>query len=299
MDWLNYHHLLYFWVVAREGSVTRASELLHLSQPTISAQIRSLEESLGQKLFSRSGRNLVPTETGKLVYRYADSIFPLGKELLDAVRGNGTTQSQRVIIGIADMVPKLIAYRLIEPALKLQQPVQIVCREDNPERLLAGLSLNQFDVVLSDSPVSPAVKVRAYSHLLGECPVMVFGSQLLAKKYKKNFPKSLDGAPMLVPTDNCALRRVIDQFFDQNGIRPRIIGEFQDSALMSAFGQAGAGLFLAPSVIEPQLREKYDVQCVGELKNIRERYFAISVERKLRHPAVVAISEAARKELFA
>lgn len=299
MDWLNYHHLLYFWVVAREGSVTRASEQLHLSQPTISAQIRSLEESLGQKLFSRSGRNLVLTEIGKLVFRYADSIFPLGRELMDAVKGKPTNQTQRVVIGIADVLPKLVAYRLIEPALKLQPPAQVVCREDTPERLLAELSLGNYDVVLSDAPVSPVVKVKAFSHMLGECPVLVFGAPTFAKKYRKNFPKSLSGAPFLLPTDNAALRRSVDQFFDQQGIRPQLVGEFQDSALMKAFGLAGAGMFVGPSVIEPEVKRQYNSIVIGELKNVRERFFAISVERKLKHPAVVAISEAARKELFA
>lgn len=299
MDWLNYHHLLYFWVVAREGSVTRASEQLHLSQPTISAQIRSLEESLGQKLFARSGRNLVLTEIGKLVFRYADSIFPLGRELMDAVKGKPASQSQRVVIGIADVVPKLIAYRLIEPALKLQPPAQVVCREDNPERLLAELSLGNYDMVLSDAPVSPVVKVKAFSHLLGECPVMVFGAPQYVRKYRKNFPQSLTGAPFLLPTDNSVLRRSVDQFFDTQGIRPQLVGEFQDSALMMAFGLAGAGMFVAPSVIEPEVKRQYNSHAIGELKNVRERFFAISVERKLKHPSVVAISEAARKELFA
>lgn len=299
MDWLNYHHLLYFWVVAREGSVTRASEQLHLSQPTISAQIRSLEESMGQKLFARSGRNLVLTEIGKMVFRYADSIFPLGRELMDAVKGKPANQTQRVVIGIADVLPKLVAYRLIEPALKLQPPAQVVCREDTPERLLAELSLGNYDVVLSDAPVSPVVKVKAFSHMLGECPVLVFGGAQFARKYRKGFPQSLTGAPFLLPTDNAALRRSVDQFFDQQGIRPQLVGEFQDSALMKAFGLAGAGMFVGPSVIETEVKRQYNSIVVGELKNVRERFFAISVERKLKHPAVVAISEAARKELFA
>jgi LysR family transcriptional regulator, transcriptional activator of nhaA len=299
MDWLNYHHLLYFWVVAREGSVTRASEQLHLSQPTISAQIRALEISLGQKLFSRSGRNLVLTDCGKLVYRYADSIFPLGRELLEAVKGKPASQSQRVVLGIADVLPKLIAYKLIEPALKTGKPVQVICREDHADRLLAELSLGNLDVVLSDTPASPIVKVRAYSHLLGECTVQVLAVAELARKYKKGFPGSMNGAPFLLPIDNCALRRTLDQYFDTNGIRPSVVGEFQDTALMKAFAQAGTGLMAAPAVLVEELRRQYGLHAIGEMKNVRERFYAITVDRKLKHPAVVAISEAARRELFA
>jgi LysR family transcriptional activator of nhaA len=298
MEWLNYHHLLYFWTVAREGSIARASEKLHLSQPTISAQLRRLERSLKEKLFRRVGRNLVLTDVGQFVYRYADEIFALGKELMDGLQGRPTGQPLRLVVGIADVVPKLIAYRLIEPALRLAGPVQVTCHEDRPERLLAELSVHGNDIVLTDSPVPPTVKVRAYSHLLGECSVTIFGTERLASAYRSGFPRSLDGAPFLLPTTNTSLRRSLDQWFEAESLHPVVRGEFQDSALMKIFGQAGEGLFPSASVIEDELRQQYGVQVVGRTEAVRERFYAISVERKLKHPAVVAISETARRKLF-
>ncbi len=298
VQWLNYHHLLYFWTVARDGSVTRASEKLHLSQPTISNQLRSLERSLGEKLFSKTGRNLVLTETGRNVYRYADEIFSLGRDLMDSVRGRPTSRPARLLVGVVEALPKLIAYRLVEPALQLPEPVQVVCLEDKSERLLAELSLHALDVVLSDAPVPPGVEVRAFNHLLGECGVTIFGTPSLAPAHRRRFPRSLDGAPFLLPRHNSALRSALDQWFDSEGIRPLIRGEFDDSALLKAFGHAGVGLFAAPSAIEDPVRRQYGVQVVGRIDAVRERFYAISVERKLKHPAVVAISAAARQRLF-
>jgi len=298
MEWLNYHHLRYFWAVAREGSVTRAAEKLHISQPTVSAQIRELEEALGERLFLRTGRTLALTDVGRTVFRYADEIFGLGRELLDTVKGRPTGRPARLSVGIANVVPKLVAYRLIEPALQLPEPVLMECVEDRPDRLLAELAVHTLDVVLNDAPVGPLVNVRAYSHLLGDCSVTVFGVPALAR-HARRFPASLDGAPFLLPTQNTALRRGLDQWFDEQRIRPQVVGEFEDSALLKVFGQAGRGLFTAPTAIADEVRRQYGVRRIGEIEPVRERFYAISVERRLKHPAVVAISEAARQGLFA
>lgn len=299
MEWLNYHHLLYFWTVAREGTIARASQELRLAQPTISGQIRALEDQLGEKLFLRSGRNLVLTDMGRVVYRYADDIFSLGRELMDTLKDRPTGRPLRLQVGVADEVTKMIAYRLLEPALRLSQPVYIVCRDGATERLLTDLATHSLDLVITDTPVAPAIKVKVFSHALGETPVTVFGTARLAAPRRKNFPRSLDGAPFLVPTAGKTLRRTLDQFFDQQQIRPRIVAELDDSALLTTFGQAGAGLFVAPTVLEKEVMRQFGVTVVGRLDNVRERYFAISVERRLKHPAVVAISEAANELLTA
>jgi LysR family transcriptional activator of nhaA len=297
MEWLNYHHLLYFWTVAREGTIARASKELSLAQPTISGQIRVLEDQLGEKLFQRSGRNLVLTDMGRLVYRYADDIFGLGRELMDTLKDRPTGRPLRFQVGVADEVTKIIAYRLLEPAMRLPQQVQIVCRDGAAERLLTDLATHNLDLVIADTPISPTIKVKAFSHPLGETPVTVFGTPKLASSRRKNFPKSLDGAPFLLPTSGKTLRRTLDQYFDQQSIRPRIVAELDDSALLTTFGQAGAGLFVAPTVIEKEVQRQFDVMIVGRLDTVRERYFALSVERRLKHPAVVAISEAANEML--
>ena len=298
VEWLNYHHLLYFWVVAREGSVARASKQLRLTQSTISTQIRALEEVLGEKLFRRLGRNLVLTEMGQVVARYADEIFTLGRELMDTVKGRPTGRPVRLVVGVADVLPKLIAYRLLEPAYRLPEPIRIICREGKHDHLIAQLALHDLDLVLTDSPIGPTVRVRAFSHLLGECGVTIFGPAPLAARYRRPFPRSLNGAPFLLPTDNTTLRRSLDQWLEAEGIRPMVIGEFEDSALLKVFGQSGAGLFAAPSVIEAEVRRQYSVQIVGRVEAVIERFYAISVEHKLKNPAVVAISEAARQKLF-
>jgi len=299
MEWLNYHHLLYFWTVAREGTIARASEELRLAQPTISGQIRVLEDQLGEKLFQRSGRNLVLTDVGRLVYRYADDIFGLGRELMDTLKDRPTGRPLRFQVGVADEVSKVIAYRLLEPAMRLTQPVYMVCRDGAAERLLTELATHSLDLVIADTPISPTIKVKAFSHALGETPVTVFGTAKLAAPRRKGFPKSLDGAPFLVPTIGKTLRRTLDQYFDQQGIRPRIVAELDDSALLTTFGQAGAGLFVAPTVLEKEVTRQFGVTAVGRLDAVRERYFALSVERRLKHPAVVAISEAANEMLMA
>lgn len=299
MEWINYHHLLYFWTVAREGSIARACEKLRLAQPTISGQLRMLEESLGEKLFAKSGRGLIMTEVGQVVFRYADEIFGLGRELQDVLKGRPRGRPLRLLVGISDLVPKLIAYRVLAPVLSMSEQVQIICDEDTPERLLADLAEHRLDVVLLDSPITASIKVKAYNHLLGSCGVAVVGATPLAARYRHGFPASLDGAPFLLPLEGSNLRRAVDQWFEVEGIRPRIVGEFQDSALMKTFGQAGAGLLFAPTAIETEVRDLYKVSRVGVAKGVTERFYAISVERRLKHPAVVTISEAARDKLFA
>jgi LysR family transcriptional activator of nhaA len=299
MDWLNYHHLLYFWTVAREGSIRRACEKLHLAQPTISSQIRRLEESLGEKLFVRVGRNLQLTDAGQLAYRYADEIFSLGREMTDALRGRPTGRPLRLIVGIPDVLPKLIAYRLLQPALRMPEDIQLVCHEGKLDQLLGELASHNLDLVLSDSPAGSAVSVRAYNHPLGDCGLSILATQELASQYRRGFPGSLEGAPMLLPTGNTLLRRDLDRWFDEQDLRPEVVGEFEDSALLKVFGQAGVGLFPGPAAIEQEIRRQYGVVVVGRIDEIRERYFAISVERRLKHPAVVAISTAAREKLFA
>ena len=298
MEWLNYHHLLYFWTVAREGTVARASKQLGLAQPTISGQLQTLEQALDEKLFVRSGRHLVLTEMGQTVYRYADEIFSLGKELQETLKGRPASRPLRLTVGIADFVPKLVVYRLLQPALALAEPVHLVCREGKPERLLADLAVHSLDVVVADTPVAPTVKIRAFSHLLGECGVTFFGAEAMAKRYWKGFPNSLDGAPLLMPAETSALRRALDDWFYEHQIRPMVVGEFDDSSLLKVFGQEGVGLFPVPSVIARDVTRQHDVVEVGQLESVRARFYAISVERRLRHPALVAISAGAREGLF-
>ncbi len=298
MEWLNYHHLFYFWTVAKEGTITKACQKLRLAQPTVSAQLRTLEERLDERLFDRVGRSLVLTETGHLVYRYADEIFSLGHELLDTLRGQPAGKPQRLKVGVADVVPKLIVYHLLEPALKQSEPVHLICSEGKPNNLMAQLSLHELDVVLSDSPISSDVGVRAFSHLLGECNVTVLGSERLARKYRQRFPESLDGAPMLFSTQKTALRKSLDYWFDSKQIYPVVNAEFDDSALQEVFGQVGLGLIPVASVIAKDVQRRYGVHYVGRLPEVKERFFAISLERRVKHPAVVAILEGARESFF-
>ena len=273
--------------------MTRASEKLHVSQPTISGQIRELEAALGEKLLRRSGRGVVLTDVGRTVYRYADEIVTLDRELLGAVKG-GPRRAGRLAVGLTMVVPKLIAYRMLEPALHLSEPIRLECVEERLDRLLAELAIYALDLVLADAPAPPAVKVRAYSHLLGECSVSILGTPTLAAAHRRDFPRCLDRAPFLLPSDDSALRLSLEEWFRDRGIEPRIVGTFEDSALLDVFGQAGAGLFAMPSAIEAEVKRQYQVRVVGRIPAIRQRFYAITVERKLTNPAVLAISERAR-----
>jgi LysR family transcriptional activator of nhaA len=298
MERLNYHHLLYFWMVAREGTVARAAVKLRLAQPTVSGQVHALEGALGEKLFERAGRGLRLTEMGRVVFRYADEIFTLGRELAESVKGQPTGRPLRLKVGVADGLPKLVAYRLIEPALSLPQPVQLVVHEQSTERLLAALALHDLDVVLTDRVAPPGVSVRAFNHLLGGCGATLFAAPKLAAKYRRRFPLALEGAPFLLPGETSTLRRALEQWFEKQRIQPHIVGEFDDSTLIKVFGQAGKGIFAAPSIIESSVCKQYGVTVVGRLDKVRERFYAVSAERRLKHPAVIAITESARRELF-
>ena len=292
MEWLNYHHLLYFWTVVREGGVARAAEKLRVSQPTVSAQVRALEESLGERLFTREGRRLVPTDVGRTVAQFADEIFGLGQELLDTVHDRPTGRPLRLNVGVTDVVPKLLAYRLIAPALTMDRPVRVVCREGKPEPLFADLAVHALDLVVADAPVPSAVRVRVYNHLIGESGVSVFAAPSLAARLKGRFPRNLDGAPLLLPSEASALRRPLEQWLEQQRTKPVIVGEFDDSALMKSFGEAGAGAFVAPTLVAAEVRRQYAVRVIGRTEQVRERLYAVTAERKVKHEAVLKILEA-------
>jgi LysR family transcriptional activator of nhaA len=298
MEWLNYHHLLYFYTVAREGGVAAAAHKLRVSHPTISAQIHLLEDHLGEQLFEKRGRRLALTQVGQVVYGYAEQIFATGQELLGTLKGRPTGRRPRVVVGIADAVPKLIAKRILEPVRLSPERVRIVCREGTAERLHVSLGEHAVDVLISDAPLPPSSAIRAYSHLLGECGVTIFGTKELSARYRRGFPRSLHGAPLLMPGASSALRRELERYFEGIGIVPEVEAEFDDSALLKVFGQDGAGLFAAPTAIEALVRKQYGVVVVGRIAEVRERFYAISPERRLRNPAVVLLTENAREKLF-
>jgi len=298
MEWLNYHHLFYFWTVVHEGSLTAASLRLRLAPSTVSAQVGRLEEALGGKLFRRVGRGLEPTDLGRTVFRYADEIFSLGREMMDTLRGNPVEGPLSLRVGAVHVLPKLIVRKILEPVFNLPETVRLVCYENNEERLLAELAVHKLDVILSDAPVRRGSHIKAYNHLLGECGITFLAVQKLAKQFRNGFPKSLDRAPMLVPLETTALRQWLERWFESLDIRPVIVGQFEDSALPKAFGQHGDGIFLSPSVVEKEIQQQYRVDVVGRTDAIRERFYAITFERIIKHPAVTAISNAARHNLF-
>lgn len=296
---LNYQHLFYFWSVVRAGSLTRACEELALSAPTVSTQLRTLEQRLGEKLLAKSGRGLVPTETGRLVYGYADEIFGLGRDLVDALEQRPTLRPVKLAVGVDDVVPKEIAHRLLEPALALQQPVRLSCHEGTLERLVVALAARELDVVLSDAPITPSIHVRAYSHHLGSCEESWMASPGLAKKLRRGFPKSLHGAPVLLPTDDTAIRRELDLWFERQGVRPVVVGEFEDYALMREFARAGHGFTSVPAVLREHFRRERGFASIGPATGVEAHFYAITVDRKNRHPAIAAIIENARNFLGA
>lgn len=298
MEWLNYHHLLYFWAVAKEGGIAPAAELLGLAQPTISGQVRSLEESLDLKLLERVGRKLQLTDDGHIVFGYAEEIFSMGQDLMDTVKGRPRLgRPLKLRVGISDALPKLVSHRLLAPALRLDHQVQITCYGDKTERLLAELAIKRLDLVLADAPVGGSVKVRAFNHLLGECGMTFFASPKLATS-ARDFPLSLDNAPILLPTEAGPMRRSLERWFDSLGIRPRVVAEFDDSGLMKSFGQEGEGIFAAPSVVENEVKSQYGVKILGRTTQVMERFYAITVERRIKNSAVSAITEAAKLNLF-
>jgi LysR family transcriptional activator of nhaA len=298
---LNYKHLRYFLAVARAGSIARAGEELHLTPQSISGQLRELEDSLGVELFRRAGRGLELTEAGRRILRYAEEIFALGDELVDSLRDpefSGTGQRAPFRIGIADSVVKSVAQRVVAPALRLAQPLRLVCREGRLPMLLGELAVHRLDMVIADRPLPGNLNVRGYSHLLGESDLTVFGAPALVDSLVAGFPALLDGAPLLLPGEDVAIRARLEQWMAAEGLRPRVVGEFDDSALLTAFGQAGAGLFAAPSAIAGDLCAQCGVRAVGRIATIREQLYAITTDRRLTHPAIIAISQTARDEVF-
>lgn len=291
-----YRNLQTFWTVVKEGSISRAGRKLHLAQPTISGQIRQLEKAFGQQLFTRVGRNLVPTQMGQIVYRYAEEIVSLGNELREVMGGIPADQPVRLRVGVTDALPKSVATQLLQPALDAGQ-FRLICREGRAEHLVAELAVHQLDVVLSDSPLGSNVKVKAFSHLLGECGVSIVAGDSLAKTYRRHFPERLDLAPFFLPTENTALRQSLDAWFESCGFRPKILAEFEDSALMKFFAREGKALCVVPDVVEKEVCRQFNLRLVGRVETVREKFFAISVERRITHPGVRVITELARKHL--
>jgi len=298
MRHLNYSHLHYFWTVAREGSIARASQSLHLTPQTISGQLKLRDEAVGQALFNRVGRRLVLSDMGKLVFEYADEIFAVGAELASVVRGNHANGPKSLAVGIVNSMPKLIAERIIAPAITAEEPIRVRCHEASLEQLLSELAVHKLDLVLSDQPVPDGLNLKAYNHRLGASGLSFFAQRRQARRYRGKFPDSLNEAPMLLPSPNSALRRRLDDWFENHQLSPRIVGEFDDSALLKAFGEAGAGVFAGPSVIAEEICRMYRTSVIGQTDEIRERFYAISPERRLKHTAVVLVTDIARSDLF-
>lgn len=298
MNRINYQHLYYFWMVAKHGTISSACEILHLAQPTISGQLTIFQEAIGTELLRKKGRKLELTDTGRTVFHYADEIFSIGRELTHLLNGRSTKRGLRLNLGVTDALPKLIAYRLIEPLLHMPDSVQIHCYEDKTERLLAEISLHSIDIVLADAPATPASGTGVFNHFLGESGVAVFAAPALATRYQKGYPRSLNGAPFLLPTGNTVLRRSLDQWFDSNELSPSIRGEFEDSALLKTFGAAGAGLFFSPLAVATEIQQQYGTIMLGQATGVNERFYAVTAQRKLKHPSVVAILENSQQRLF-
>ena len=299
MEWLNYHHLLYFWSVAKHGTVVKASEELRLTQPTISAQLRVLEDTLGEKLFLRSGKYLVLTEMGRVVFKYAEDIFSLGQDLISTLKSRSVSKPVRLVVGIADAVPKQFASRLLKSTFKPSQSIRIVCLADKLEQLVADLSIHRLDLVIADTMAPPNIKVNIYSHLMGESGVTLFAAAKLAARVRGLFPKSLESAPFLLPTSHATLRQLLDEWFVLKNLHPIVVGEFDDSGTLQAFGREGYGIFPGVTVLEKEICRQCQVQIVGRLESVRRRFYALTVERRLKHPTVLAIVESARQKLLA
>jgi LysR family transcriptional activator of nhaA len=296
---LNYKQLHYFWAVARDGSIARAAERLHLTPQTISGQINELEGNLGTELFRRSGRRLELTAAGKLALSHADEIFQIGAELEGHLRNRSASAELLLRVGVADVVPKSIAYRLLAPAMALAEPVRLICQEDKLERLFAELAIHKLDLVIADRPLSGDLGVRGFNHPLGKCAIDLYAAPALAARYRSGFPRSLVGAPLLIPGAAATMRGALLRWCAERRIDARIVGEFDDTALMKAFGGAGAGIFPVPAAVADEVRRQFGVEVVGRVDGVEVRYYAISVERRLTHPAIVAVTHEARRALFA
>ena len=298
MQQLNYRQLEYFWAVGREGSITAAGRFLGVSQPAVSAQVRGLERTLGESLLRKSGRTLVLTDMGHLVFRYADEIFSLGRELTETVRGQPSERPLRLTVGMVQALPKMVAWHLVSAALRMETPVRLVVREDQPDVLFGELALHAVDLVLSDAPLPRPLGVRAYDHALGDCGVSVLATNDHAERYAEGFPTSLEGAPFVLPTTNTTLRRSLDRWFEELGVRPATVAEIEDSAVLKVFGQEGVGLIVVPSVIEKRVCDQYGLARIGRVESVREHFYAITAQRRIVHPAVAEILESARADLF-
>ena len=298
MPSLNFKHLRYFWMVAKTGSIARASDQLHLTPQSISGQLSEFEETLNVELFRRSGRNRELTDTGRRLLSYAEEIFAISDDLLEAMRDQNTLKNVPFRIGVADSVSKSVAYKLVEPALKLGDTLRLVCREGRLTALLAELAIHRLDMIIADRPMPTDLNVRGYSHLLGQSGLTVFASRKLAGELTGNFPALLDKVPFLLPGEDVAIRPKLIQWLDANNLHPRIVGEFDDSALMKAFGQAGAGVFVGPTAIVEHVCAQYQVVAIGRIDPVIEHLYAITTERRLTHPAIVLISKAAREDVF-
>lgn len=298
MDWLNFHHLRYFWTVAKEGSLARAAAKLHVSQPSISEQIRQLELAVGEKLFRREGRNNKLTDTGQLVFGYAEEIFALGRELLTVVKQNPTAKALRLYVGVADSFPKLVTNEILRPVFQLPQPVHVVCREGKMEDLLAQLAAHRLDIVFADEPSPSSLKIRTFTHLLGESGVTFCAAPGLARALKKKFPRSLHDSPAFLPTENTSLRRALEQWFRQEKIQPQVLGEFEDLALMKEMAAEGRAFIALPSVVAREATARYHFQPIGIAGKCSAKFYAISAERKISHPAVKLITDRAQAALL-
>jgi len=299
VEFLNYHHLRYFWTVAKEGGLTKAAAKLHVSQSTISAQIQALEGVLGEKLFRRAGRNVALTDVGQHVLTYAEEIFSIGQDLLNSVKQRPTTRPLRVRLGIADALPKLVTYKIIEPIFHLSQPVQVACWETKVSDMLVELTAYRLDLVLADEPASSGVHANVFNHLLGECAVTFCAEPRLAAKLRRGFPKSLHGAPALLPMSNSGLRRSLEKWFHAIGVRPRLLGEFEDAAFVNILALHGLGFMAVPTVIVKESVARFGFRVIGRTDECRQQFYGITPERKLTHPAVTAITSDARERLFA
>ena len=298
MAGLNFKHLRYFWMVAKSGSIARASEQLHLTPQSISGQLSEFEETLGVELFRRAGRGLELTETGQRMLTYAEQIFTLGNELLDALREGTLPKHIPFRVGIADSVPKMVAYRLVEPSLGSGEPIKLICREGRLTTLLGDLAVHRLDMVIADRPMPDNLNVRGYAHFLGESGVSIFASPALIDHTLENFPSALENKPFLMPGAEVALHARLSRWFESERLCPRIVGEFDDSALIMAFGQAGVGYFAAPTAIEDYIIHQYQVQVIGRIETVREQIYAITNERKLTHPIISAICKFAQHDIF-
>lgn len=299
MQWLNYHHLLYFWMVVREGSITRAAEKLFVSQPTVSGQLRELERAVGQRLYEKVGRELRLTDTGRLMFEYAEEIFTTGQELMQRLKGHKGSRSLTFCVGIPDVMPKLIAARLIEPVLKLSEPVRLICREGKLSELLIDLALHRLDVVLSDSQVGSQANIRAFNHPLGECSICLLAAPEICERYRKDFPYSLNDAPLLMPAESTVLRRTVSHWLSKLGVEVQVVAEIEDSALMKVLASRGLGIVPVPQAVADDAMRQHDLRMLGVVPDAKVHFYAITVERKVTHPAVLAVSEAAAKGLFA